>query len=87
MEQQQRDLSAKSEEAIRALKQEIKLLRRAAALYDGIPDAGQLPAVTFKQRLTAWLARVAYGLLRFSARCVPAELKPAADQSPQRHES
>jgi hypothetical protein len=87
MEQQQRDLSAKSDEEIRALKHELKLLRRAAALYDGTPEAGPFPAVTFKQRLTAWLARLAFGLLRISARRVPAEPKPPADQNQQRNES
>jgi len=87
MEQKQRELAAKSDEAIRALKQEIKLLRRSAALYEGIPEAAPFPAVTFKKCLTAWLARVAFGLLRISARRVPAEPKPPADQSQQRNES
>jgi hypothetical protein len=83
LEVQQRELAAKSDEAMKALRQEIKLLRSAAALYDGIPAGGEFPVLTFRQRLTAWLARVAFGLLRFSARSAPRGLNPPADHARQ----
>jgi hypothetical protein len=70
MEKRQWELSAKSDQEIKALKQEIKLLRRGAALYEGISEVGNRGDgdLTFRQRGTAWLAKVAFALLRFSAR-------------------
>jgi hypothetical protein len=73
MEKQQRELSAKSARAIETLRQEIKVLRKAAALYDGIPEDTARDAPTLRQRITGWLARAAFVLLRFSVRPRPAK--------------
>jgi hypothetical protein len=70
MEKRQWELSAKSDQEIQALQQEIKLLQRAAALYEGVPEVldRRSPELPFRQRGAAWLARIAFSLLRFSTR-------------------
>jgi hypothetical protein len=70
IEKRQHEQVSKSDREIAALKKEIMLLRRAAALYQGIPEVRdwESPASTIGQRLASWLAMVAFKLLRFSIR-------------------
>jgi hypothetical protein len=69
IEKEQQKLVSKSDREIEALKQELKLLRRAAALYEGIPDVRDpRQGLAFKKRLTFWLAKIAFALLRSSTR-------------------
>jgi hypothetical protein len=68
LEKLQHDFWTKSNRTIDELKHEIELLRRGAALYAGIPDAPINPAPTWRQKIAAGLARIAFRLLHFSAR-------------------